>query len=90
MKKAHGKSDQNHFKSPLNVSSYENRVDRMFRRCTIEENVLKLPVPDIMVSESLPYTQPLVHLLRIAVPQGLLNPGIRQTCAGDVLLTNSR
>ena len=62
----------------------------MFRRCTTEENTLKMSVRDTIMSESLPYTQPLVCLLRIALPQGLLNPGIRQKCAEDVLLTDSR
>lgn len=62
----------------------------MFRRCTTEENALKLSVTNTIMSDYLPYTQPLVHLLGISLLQGLLNPGIRQKRAGDVLLTDSR
>lgn len=56
----------------------------------MEENVLKLSVPHTIMSELLPRTQPLVYLLGFSLLQGLLNPGIRQKRAGDVLLTNCR
>lgn len=51
---------------------------------TTKANVLKLSVPNSIMSKSLLYTQTLVYLLRIAVLQSLLNLGIRQKRAGDM------